>query len=139
MGPKFLIVDDDADILALTEAILVSLGCDVVRARGGMEALDCLELPEQASEINAIFLDLMMPDLTGFEVLKVLKGREHTKDIPVIMLTAKDASDDIINGYQYGADYYIPKPFNREQIIFGLDLVLGDGDTGIEIGQSEGE
>lgn len=127
--PKFVVIDDDEDVLTVASAILASLGCEVVTAKGGIAGLELLEKDEGSRGVDAIFLDVMMPDVNGIEVLKVLKGRENTRDIPVIMITAQDKGDNIINGYQYGADYYIPKPFNKEQLVFGIDLVLGN-DTG---------
>lgn len=129
MKPKFLLIDDDKDVLTVAEAIFLSLGCEVEVANGGSAALEYLSSTERAGEIDAIFLDVMMPDINGYEVLKILKERDHTKEIPVIMLTARDRGNDIIEGYQYGADYYIPKPFNKEQLIFGVDLVLGNTET----------
>lgn len=126
MNPKFLLIDDDRDVLTVAEAIFLSLGCEVQTAGGGTEALEFLSSEERAGGIDAIFLDVMMPDLNGYEVLKIIKERAHTKNIPVIMLTARDRGNDIIEGYQQGADYYIPKPFNREQLIYGVDLVLGN-------------
>jgi two-component system, chemotaxis family, chemotaxis protein CheY len=129
MTPKFLLIDDDKDVLVVAEAIFMSLGCEVQSAGGGTEALEFLSSVERAKTIDAIFLDVMMPDINGYEVLKIIKEREHTKNIPVIMLTARDRGNDIIEGYQHGADYYIPKPFNREQLVYGVDLVLGDEST----------
>lgn len=126
MKPKFLLIDDDKDVLTVAEAIFLSLGCDVQALNGGTAALEYLSSSERASEIDAIFLDVMMPDINGYEVLKIIKERDHTKEIPVIMLTARDRGNEIIEGYQHGADYYIPKPFNREQLIFGVDLVMGE-------------
>jgi len=127
MKPKFLLIDDDKDVLTVAEAIFLSLGCEVHTANGGVEGLEELSTPEKAGAFDAIFLDVMMPGMNGYEVLKILKDREHTKAIPVIMLTARDRGNDIIEGYQHGADYYIPKPFNREQLVYGVDLVMGDG------------
>jgi DNA-binding response OmpR family regulator len=132
MKPKFLLIDDDKDVLIVAEAIFISLGCDVTLAYGGVEGLEQLSTPEKAGNFDAIFLDVMMPDMNGYEVLKIIKERDHTKQIPVIMLTARDRGNDIIEGYQHGADYYIPKPFNREQLIFGVDLVLGNEETKLE-------
>ena len=137
MKPTFLLIDDDKDVLVVAEAIFLSLGCDVKTAGGGTEALEFLSTPEKAKTIDAIFLDVMMPDINGYEVLKILKDRAHTKDIPVIMLTARDRGNDIIEGYQHGADYYIPKPFNREQLVFGVDLVLGDGEDAATKGEDK--
>ena len=132
MIPKFLVVDDDADVRTLMQAMLQALGCESVIADGGTQALQILENKEMASQFDAVFLDVMMPDVSGIEVLKIIKQSSHLSHLPVIMLTAKDRSDDIIDGYKGGADYYIPKPFTKEQIVYGLDLVLGEEESETE-------
>ncbi len=123
--PKFLIVDDHEDIRTLVEATLNSYGCECEMAVDGQDALEKLATEADAKKFDAIFLDLMMPRLSGYEVIERLKQWPHTREIPVIMLTAKSESDDIIEGYKHGADYYIPKPFNRQQIAYGLDMIFG--------------
>ena len=74
---------------------------------------------------DLIFLDIMMPKMDGFEVLKRLKGAPETSAIPVILLTAKGQYEDILKGYKEGADYYIPKPFISAHLLTAIDLVLG--------------
>jgi len=125
MKPKFLVIDDDPDICSLMTSMLSSLECEVVIAESGEEALEIVKDPQQAQQIDLIFLDLMMPGLSGFAVIELLKRGEHTRNIPVIMLTAMDTGDDMITGYKHGADYYITKPFTLDQLLYGLDLVLG--------------
>ena len=124
--PKFLVVDDHEDIRTLVEATLASYGCECELAVDGEDALEKLAREDDAKQFDAIFLDLMMPKLSGYQVIQKLKQWPHTKEIPVIMLTAKSEGDDIINGYKQGADYYIPKPFSREQIAYGLDIIFGE-------------
>ena len=67
----------------------------------------------------------MMPRMSGLEVLKALKADPATADIPVIMVTAKTTDDDVLHGYQQGADYYITKPFTADELVYGVNLVLG--------------
>ena len=132
MTTKLLVIDDDEDTRVLIETMLTSLGCEVVLAESGEKGLEELETEEKASRFDAVFLDLMMPGISGFGVIEALKLKRHTKEIPVIMLTAKDSAEDMITGYKFGADYYIPKPFTREQITFGLDIIFEDGETELD-------
>jgi DNA-binding response OmpR family regulator len=74
---------------------------------------------------SCLLLDVMMPRMSGLEVLKALKADPATADIPVIMVTAKTTDDDVLHGYQEGADYYITKPFTADELIYGVNLVLG--------------
>ena len=76
-----------------------------------------------------MLLDVMMPELNGLEVLQRIKDNTETGRLPVILVTAKTHDDDVLSGYQYGADYYITKPFTAKQLINGVELVLGKGET----------
>lgn len=127
--PKFLIVDDDQEILKIAEAMITSLGCQCETAQSGEEALRLLHSEKRSAEFDAVFLDVMMPSLSGLAVLKELKSKPETAEMPVVMLTALDGRKDIIEGYSLGADYYIPKPFTQDQIVFGLNLLFGDGES----------
>ncbi len=121
---KFLIVDDDADIRVLMDVMLHSLGAETVLVENGAKALEILADPEKAKEFRAVFLDIMMPEVHGYEVLAQFRKMPHGDSVPIIMLTAKGRGEDIITGYQEGADYYIPKPFTKEQIVYGLNLLV---------------
>ncbi|MDC0357570.1 response regulator [Oligoflexia bacterium] len=127
MKPRVLVVDDDTDVRNTIEMMLQSLGCEVVTACDGHAALELLQTAGEASTFDAIFLDVMMPRLSGYGVIKILKSKSYTAKIPVIMLTARTSGDDMIAGYQSGADYYVPKPFTLGQLRYGLDLVLEEG------------
>ena len=118
-GP-ILIVDDDADTRAMVELILQENGFDVIVCDGGQAALDALKI----NTPQLVLLDIMMPEVDGYTVLTSMKHNEETAKIPVIMLTAKDQGDEIISGYQHGADYYIPKPFTTKQLLYGIKLFL---------------
>jgi DNA-binding response OmpR family regulator len=132
-SPKFLVIDDDRALLDIMSAILGSLGCQSETFPEGAAALKMLENPGKADEFDAIFLDVMMPDLTGYDVIERLKAKPATKSIPVIMLTAKSGYNEIIEGYNHGADYYLTKPVTKDQLVYALDLVLSpDGSTSVE-------
>lgn len=126
MNPKFMVVDDDADTLTLIASVLQTMQCDVEQHSRGESALESLTDPKRAAQFDAIFLDIMMPGLSGLAVLERLRMMGHTKDLPVVMLTAKGSSEEVVEGYRLGASYYIPKPFTTEQIVFALDMLLGD-------------
>jgi len=72
-----------------------------------------------------ILLDVMMPEMSGFEVLEKIKTTHATSKVPVIMVTAKMQDEDVMTGYQHGADYYITKPCTAKQLLYGIGLVLG--------------
>ena len=126
MSPKFLVIDDDKDILSLMDAVLQSFGCQSELVASGERGLELLGNPDCAAQFDAIFLDLMLPGMHGYEVIEKIKQMEHAKSIPVIMLTCKGKGDEIISGYSHGADYYIPKPFTRAEILYGINLFLGE-------------
>ena len=108
-----LAVDDIATNIMLLKAVLSRAKYKIVTASGGFEAL------EKVAEVNPdlILLDIMMPDLDGYEVLKRLKADPAHEDIPVIFLTALHNPEDIVKGFKFGASDYISKPFNHEELI----------------------
>lgn len=121
--PKhILIVDDDADARTVVRTILVSSGYEVSDAAGGQEALDALS----AFTPDLIILDIMMPGMSGYDVVLRLKQKPETQNIPIIMLTAKSDPEDLLMAYKdYAVEYYIPKPFTTKQLTAGIKLVLG--------------
>ena len=108
-----LAVDDIATNIMLLKAVLSRAKYKIVTASGGYEAL------EKVATVNPdlILLDIMMPDLDGYEVLKQLKADPAHEDIPVIFLTALHNPEDIVKGFKYGASDYVSKPFNHEELI----------------------
>ena len=108
-----LAVNDIATNIMLLKAVLSRAKYKIVTASGGFEAL------EKVAEVNPdlILLDIMMPDLDGYEVLKRLKADPAHEDIPVIFLTALHNPEDIVKGFKFGASDYISKPFNHEELI----------------------
>ena len=105
---RVLVVDDNRiNRLKLSRA-LKSEGYDVLEAQGGKEALDAL-----ASErIDLVLLDLLMPDVDGFQVLEKMQVEQQTREIPVVMVTAVDEADDLKKCMEIGAVDYITKPFD---------------------------
>jgi len=113
MPKKILAVDDERHIVRLVEVNLVRAGYEVVTAYDGREALEKVK----AEKPDLIVLDVMMPYMDGFEVLKTLKAEPVTAEIPVIMLTAKAQDADIFRGWQSGVDCYLTKPFNPMELL----------------------
>ncbi len=117
---KVLVVDDNPDCLTLVGRMLGSHGYRVLSAQSGPAALEILE-----TEIpDILLLDVMMPGMTGFQLLEKLRESAKHYALPVIMLTASTNDDDVLTAYQFGSDYYITKPFTSEQLRYGIDLVL---------------
>ena len=123
MSKRVLVVDDDPLIRNLVKAMLESEGYEVSLAEDGQQALDILEKEPRPINFTFLVLDVVMPGINGLDVLTRLKLHSHTQAIPVIMLTGEDKAEDILAGYNVGADYYITKPFTRQQLMFGVNMV----------------
>lgn len=110
---KILIVDDEPNIVMSLEYIFKKENFEVFIARDGAEAIDIVEndIPD------IIILDIMMPNVDGFQVLKYLKANEHLSEIKVIFLSAKNKVSDIELGLQLGADKYMSKPFSTKKLV----------------------
>jgi DNA-binding response OmpR family regulator len=123
-GRRVLFADDDAGMRAIVLMNLQAEGFEVTAVDDGDEALREAErlLPD------LIVLDVMMPGRDGFEVLRTLKNAPATAAIPVVMLTAKATDADVWEGWKSGADYYMTKPFNPEDLARFARHVLGFGD-----------
>ena len=120
MAKKILVVDDERHIVRLVEVNLTRAGYDVVSAYDGVEALE-----KVAEDIpDMIVLDVMMPRMDGFEVLKNLQADPKYKDIPVIMLTAKAQDADIFKGWQSGVSSYLTKPFNPKELLVFVQRIF---------------
>ena len=121
MSTLILVVDDDQDNVTIAREILLSRGFEVRVAYNGPSALASVEQRRP----DLILLDIMMPQMSGMEVLDRLRANPATAGVPVILVTAKDQDEDLLAGYKYGADYYITKPFSAKQLLYGIGLVLG--------------
>lgn len=133
---KILVVDDEEDLLELLRYNLSREGYGVTCASTGEEGLDAAMKNMPA----LIILDLMLPGIDGLDVARTLKNEKSTKDIPIIMLTAKGEEADIVTGLELGADDYITKPFSPRILIARIKTVLRrkkktgdtvDGESGI--------
>src|ERR1044071_6880190 len=113
MKPKILIVDDEPDVVQLIEYNRKAAGYDVVTAADGSEALE----QARASSPSLIILDLMLPEVDGLDVCKVLRRDRSTAGIPIVMLTAKASETDRVLGLELGADDYVTKPFSPRELV----------------------
>jgi two-component system alkaline phosphatase synthesis response regulator PhoP len=120
MKSKILVVDDEKDILELVGLILSEEGMEVLQALDGLSALEIA----RKEKPDLILLDIMMPEIDGWEVLKILKIEEETKNIPVAMLTCKTETRDKVLGIQEGAIDYITKPFAPEDLLVRVQDML---------------
>jgi CheY-like chemotaxis protein len=125
MKHKVLVVDDNPDSVAIMRGVLEGRGYDVAAAHSGTEALQFLK----KEKVDLVLLDVMMPEMSGMEVLQRIKEDAGTGRLPVILVTAKTQDEDVLSGYQYGADYYITKPFTAKQLVYGIELILGKGES----------
>ncbi|RJP17243.1 MAG: DNA-binding response regulator [Candidatus Abyssobacteria bacterium SURF_5] len=110
--PRILIVDDDEDILDITQTFLESRGYEVVLARSGEQALKEVE----RSRPTLILLDVMMPKMDGFWLCRVIKSDPRHRLTPIIFLTAKDDAQSRIEGQKCGGDDYLTKPFDVDSL-----------------------
>ncbi len=124
---KILIVDDEKDICELIELNLQSNGFKNIKiVNDGKVAVDT-SLDWQP---DLILLDLMLPEIDGIQVCRLLKNNEKTRNIPIIMLTAKSSEYDIVNGLDCGADDYITKPFSNRILIARIKAQLRKANSG---------
>lgn len=117
---KILVADDDELLAELISHKLEIAGYDVSCAADGEIALEMIAV----SAPDAIILDGMMPGLDGFDVLRTLKESDTTKDIPVVMLTARGMGKDVVSGLELGASDYLVKPFMPEELVSRLERVI---------------
>jgi two-component system, OmpR family, response regulator len=115
---RLLVVEDEPDILELLSASLRYAGFEVAAATGGFEALRAVE----RARPDLVVLDVMLPDLGGFEVARRLRAAGGR--IPVLFLTARDATEDKVTGLTLGGDDYVTKPFSLEEVIARIRAVL---------------
>ena len=113
MPTKILVCDDERHIVRLIQVNLERQGYTVTTAFDGKEGLEKI----RAEKPDLVVLDVMMPYMDGFEVLKTIRREPETENLPVIMLTAKAQDKDVFEGYHYGADMYLTKPFNPMELV----------------------
>ncbi|MBO4616473.1 MAG: response regulator transcription factor [Lachnospiraceae bacterium] len=115
---KILVVEDDKELLSLFKHVLIKNGYDAVGAGNGQEALELLD----SEYFDMIISDIMMPVMDGYELVRAL--RESGNSIPVMMITAKDAFDDMRLGFLSGTDDYMVKPINTNEMILRVGALL---------------
>ena len=128
MKPRILVVDDEPDVVHLVEYNLKAADYEVVTAADGEQALK----KARAALPNLIILDLMLPELDGLEVCKLLRRDQSTAAIPIIILTAKSAEMDRVLGLELGADDYLTKPFSPRELVLRVKRLLRSGSTATE-------
>lgn len=138
MAERILIVDDDADSLKMIGLMLQRQGYEVLAASNGQQALN----QARSDSPNLIILDIMMPDMDGYEVCRRLRHDPATQTIPIIMFTAKTLVDDKVAGFEAGADDYLTKPTHPAELASRVKAVLArsasqrrtDGDQAMTMG-----
>ncbi|GIX06811.1 MAG: fused response regulator/phosphatase [Candidatus Poribacteria bacterium] len=120
MAERILVVDDEPDVLDLVELVLAPEGFEVLLAKDGLEALD----QARSNRPELILLDLSMPGMDGFQVIEKLREDPSTASIPVVMLTARAQISDKLRGLSSGADDYITKPFDPDELVERVRAVL---------------
>lgn len=113
MPATVLVVDDEPNIVISLEFLLAQNGFSPYVARSGEQALDVME--ELVPDV--ILLDVMLPNRSGFDILRHIRATPRLKDIKVIMLTARGREQDVSKGLDLGADAYMPKPFSTRELI----------------------
>lgn len=120
-----LIVDDETDLASLVEFNLQQAGLETSVAATGQQALDLAKLKVP----DVVLLDLMLPDISGKEVCRRLRADLATKNVPIVMLTARGEEADRIEGFEVGADDYVTKPFSPRELVLRLKAILRRGTT----------
>lgn len=121
--PKILVVDDEPEAVELVAFNLKAAGCEVITASDGAEALN----KARRVQPNLVILDVMMPEIDGMEVCKLMRRDPATNSIPIIMLTAKASEVDRVLGLELGADDYVVKPFSPRELVLRVKKLLERG------------
>jgi len=120
MTRRILVVDDELESVKLIGLMLQRRGYEIIAARSGAQAL----AKAQAENLDLVILDIMMPDMDGYEVCRQLRANPATASLPIIMFTAKTMVDDKVAGFQAGADDYLTKPIHPDELASRVEAVL---------------
>ncbi|HEX2949709.1 MAG TPA: response regulator [Armatimonadota bacterium] len=121
MNNRILVVDDEQDIRQLVALIMEAAGYEVVQAANGMEGLRALE----EKTYDLVILDIMMPEMDGWEVCRHIKNQSQTKDIPVLILTVRSQPLDKVIGMEVvHANDYLTKPFERRELLDAVERLI---------------
>ena len=123
MSKKILIADDEPSIVAAVEFLLQRSGYEVHIARNGDEALKLVE----AIHPDLVLLDVMMPQKSGYEVCMRIRERADSRQIKIVMLSAKGRDAEVSKGLSMGADVYVTKPFSTRELMAKINGLLGQG------------
>jgi len=119
-GPRILVVEDHPLIAELIETRLRIEGLRPTKALGGCEAIQRID----TETFDLVVLDIMMPDIDGYQVLAHIRGKEATRGLPVIFLTARSSPEDVERGLSLGADQYLTKPFSGADLVRNVKILL---------------
>jgi two-component system response regulator MtrA len=114
---RVLVADDDPHLRMVLRAMLSHAGYDVLLAEDGAQALALFE----HEAIDLVMLDVVMPHMTGFEVCRRMRARSN---VPILLLTSRSHTDDVVHGFELGADDYLAKPFQREELVARVRALL---------------
>ena len=120
---KILVVEDDAEMNELQRELLDLHGMDAVAAYSGTEALEM----EKEHKPDAVMLDVMLPEMDGFETCQHLRSQQGSRVMPIVMLTALDTEDCRKRGFDCGADAYFIKPFDPDEVISTIQVLIDQG------------
>jgi len=123
---KILIVDDERQLVSLVSLHMSMSGYEVLTANDGEAALSIIDKEKP----DLVILDLMLPKIDGWEVCKLLRSESKTKNISVIMLTARSETEDKLKGFECGADDYVTKPFSPRELVARVKRVLARAEKG---------
>jgi len=124
MNPKILLVEDEKNIILGVRTCLDAVGYQVHVVEDGEQALEYI----RTHKPDLVLLDLMLPKVDGFEILNIIKQDESTKNIPVIVLTAKVSQEDQKRAKDLGADCYMTKPFRPQELWDKIKIFLPEAD-----------
>ena len=124
MKKHVLVVDDHPPTVRLIRKALQNEGLRVTAARNGAECL----LAIQGDPPDLVILDVIMPVMDGFQTLRVLREREETKRLPVVILSIRSDDHDVLKGLSTGADVYVTKPFKMEEVVLAVRRLLQIGE-----------
>ncbi|MEW6557844.1 MAG: response regulator [Elusimicrobiota bacterium] len=122
MQKKILIVEDDPPILEFLAFWLTKQDYEISTAEDGLSALEKIKTDKP----DLILLDVMLPQMDGFEVCKKIRADENTKNIPVIFVTCKDAIEDIEKGFNVGGNDYVTKPIDNNHLLGRIKKILAE-------------
>ncbi len=120
MGKKVLVVDDHPAMIALISEALMAEGFSVLSAETGKDGLALIE----DERPDLVILDIMMPAMSGLQVLRTLRSKPETLYLPVVLLTGRDGHSDMLDGWMGGADRYLTKPCSMEELLAVVNEML---------------